>query len=369
MIRVHWSVLTTALAAAPAYADYQLNLPLPKSGIAREIYDLHTLILVVCAVIFVVVFGAMFYALLKHRKSLGHAAHNFHENTLVEVIWTLIPFAILVGMAWPATRLIIAQKWTADPDLTIKVTGYQWKWNYEYLGEGVKFMSSLATPQDQIEGRAEKGEHYLREVDQPLVVPVGRKVRILATSMDVIHSWWVPELGVKQDAIPGFIRDTWFKADTPGIYRGQCAELCGRGHAYMPIVVEVKNESDYAAWLNDRKQKLAAAGADLGKTFSKPELMARGEQVFTANCAACHGPEGKGVPGAFPALDGSKVVNGPVKDHLHRVMFGKEGTAMAAFGKQLSAADIAAVVTFERNSWSNRTNDVIQPAAVVAAGK
>lgn len=362
-----WPLLFPLFPWAPAWADYQLNLPAPKSLLAVQIYDLHSLILWVCAAIFVVVFGTMAIALFRHRKSAGHVAARFHENTRLELVWTVIPVFILMAMAWPATLLVIAQKDTAAPDLTIKVTGHQWKWEYDYLDEGVKYASVLATPQDQIDGKATKAVHYLREVDQPLVVPVGKKVRILTTSTDVIHAWWVSELGVKQDAIPGFIRDTWFTAAETGIYRGQCAELCGRGHAYMPIVVEVKSQADYLAWLDERKHQAARATVDLDRVFARAELLARGEQVYAGNCAVCHGPQGLGVPGAFPALAGSKLVNGPMEGHLQRVLHGKEGTAMAAFGEQLPAADIAAVITFERNSWGNHAGDVLQPAQVAAA--
>jgi cytochrome c oxidase subunit 2 len=364
-------LLASSVIAGSAWADYQLNLPAPKSVLAQQIYDLHSLILWVCAAIFVAVFAPLAYALLKHRKRTGHRAARFHENTRLEIVWTVVPFLILAGMAVPATHLVLAQKDATAPDLTIKVTGHQWKWEYDYLDEGVKFQSVMSTPQDQMDGTAMKAVHYLREVDQPLVVPVGKKVRILATSTDVIHAWWVPELGVKQDAIPGFIRDTWFTATEPGIYRGQCAELCGRGHAYMPIVVEVKSKPDYLAWLEERKQQqqqlVARASADLDKVFAKAELIALGEQVYASHCAMCHGPQGQGVPGAFPALAGSKLVTGPIKGHLQRVLHGKEGTAMAAFGEQLPAADIAAVITFERNSWGNHAGDVLQPAQVVAA--
>ena len=351
-----------------ALADWQLNLSAPKSDIAARIYDIHTFILLVCLGIFVVVFGAMFYALFKHRKSVGHEAHHFHENTTVEVIWTVIPFLILVGMAYPATKAVLDQKDTANPDLTVKVTGYQWKWEYDYLQDGVKFMSVLATPRDQIENKAAKGEHYLLEVDEPLVVPVGKKVRILLTSHDVIHAWWVPALGVKQDAIPGFIRDTWFRATEPGAYRGQCAELCGKDHGFMPIVVEAKSDADYQAWLDGKKSKLALAAADAGKTFTVEELKAKGEKIYAANCAACHQPDGKGLPGVFPALAGSKVATGPAAAHIGIVLHGKTGTAMSAFGEQLNDADIAAVLTWERTSWGNQATPV-QPADVKALRK
>ncbi len=310
----------------------------------------------------------MFYALFKHRKSVGHEAHHFHENTTVEVIWTVIPFLILVGMAYPATRAVLDQKDTANPDLTVKITGYQWKWEYDYLQDGVKFMSVLATPRDQIENKAAKGEHYLLEVDEPLVVPVGKKVRLLLTSHDVIHAWWVPALGVKQDAIPGFIRDTWFRATEPGTYRGQCAELCGKDHGFMPIVVEAKSDADYQAWLDGKKAKLAMAAADTGKTFTVEELRAKGEKVYANNCAACHQPDGKGLPGAFPALAGSKVATGPAAAHIGIVLHGKAGTAMSAFGEQLNDADIAAVLTWERTSWGNQATPV-QPADVKALRK
>lgn len=356
------------LFSQAAAAEWRFNLPPPQTEIATRIHDIHTFILLVCLAIFVVVFGAMFWALFRHRKSVGHRAHHFHENTTVEVIWTVIPVLILVGMAWPATRLVLAQKDTADADLTVKVTGYQWKWEYDYLRDEVKFMSVLATPREQIDNRARKGPHYLLEVDEPLVVPVGRKVRLLLTANDVIHAWWVPELGVKQDAIPGFIRDTWFRAERPGVFRGQCAELCGVDHAFMPIVVEVRDEAGYQAWLDEKKSGMARAAADAERTFDAAELKARGEKVYAANCAACHQADGKGLPDIFPALAGAAIASGPAEAHIDLVLEGKAGTAMAAFKDQLNDADIAAVVTWERTAWGNQ-GSVTQPADVRARRK
>jgi len=278
----------------------------------------------------------------------------------------VIPFLILLFMAYPATKTILAMKDTSQSELTIKVTGYQWKWNYDYLQDGFGYYSSLSTPVAQIENREPKGEHYLLEVDHPMVVPVDTKVRVLITAGDVLHAWWVPALGVKQDAIPGFVRDSWFRAEKVGIYRGQCAELCGKEHGFMPIVVEVKSKDDYAKWAAERKQQNAAAADDPAKVWDAKDLIASGEKVFAANCAACHQPTGKGVPGAFPALDGSKVVLGPPADQIHLVLNGKPGTAMASF-KGLGNADLAAVITYTRNAWSNKTGQAIQPAQIQAA--
>ena len=357
-----------ALAASqPAWAEYAYNLQPPASGVAHDVFQLHNLIMLVCLGIFVVVFGAMFYSLLKHRKSVGHQAAHFHENTTVEVIWTVIPFVILMGMAYPAAKVVIDMKDTSNPDLSIKITGYQWKWGYDYLNEGIGFYSNLSTPREQIQGAAEKGEHYLLEVDEPMVVPVGKRVRLLITANDVLHAWWVPALGAKQDAIPGFIRDIWFKADKVGTYRGQCVELCGKDHGFMPIVVEVVSEADYAAWVAKKKGTAAVAAADNTKTFGMADLVARGEQVYQANCAACHQADGKGLPGVFPAISGSAVATGPIADHIALVMNGKPGTAMAAFAGQLSDADIASVVTYQRNTWSNKMGDLAQPAEIAAA--
>lgn len=359
--RLLWFTCWTVWAGL-AEADWAINLPAPKSDVAIRIYDLHTLILLICLAIFVVVFGAMFYALFRHRKSVGHQARQFHESTTVEVIWTLIPFLILVGMAWPATRVILDQKDTANPELTVKITGYQWKWEYDYLQDGVKFMSVSSTPADQISNRAAKGAHYLLEVDEPMVVPVGMKVRVLLTSHDVIHAWWVPELGVKQDAIPGFIRDTWFRVSEPGTYRGQCAELCGRGHAYMPIVVEAKSQADYQIWLTGKQAgkqaKASAAVAAAARTYTPVQLKARGEQVYASHCAACHQATGQGIPGVFPALAGSSIANGPAPAHIDRVLHGKVGTSMSAFDEQLDDVEIAAVVTYERAAWGNKGTPV-----------
>jgi cytochrome c oxidase subunit 2 len=347
------------------------NLQTPVTPVAREIYDLHLLMLWICAVIFVGVFSVMFYSIYAHRKSIGHKAVPFHENTTVEILWTIVPFFILIGMAWPATKSILALKDTSNPDVTIKATGYQWKWGYDYLkgeGEGITLYSNLSTPSEQVYNRQQKGDNYLLEVDQHLVVPVGKKIRILTTAGDVIHAWWVPAFGVKQDAIPGFIRDAWFKAEKEGIYRGQCAELCGKDHGFMPIVVEVVSAEKYSAWVGEQKKKLSAAADDPAKTWDLAELRARGEKVYAANCVACHQANGMGVPNAFPALAGSKMVNGPKGEQIAMVLNGKQGTAMQAFGKQLSDVEIAAVITYTRNAWSNKSGE-IQPADVTSARK
>jgi len=348
---------------------YEFNLQPPETPIASEIFHLHNLILWVCVGIFIVVFSTMFYSIYKHRKSVGHKAAHFHENTTVEIIWTIIPFFILMGMAYPATQTVLAMRDASDPDMTVKVTGYQWKWEYEYPKEGIKFFSILATPRDQIENKAAKGEHYLLEVDNPLVVPAGKKIRVLLTGNDVIHSWSVPAFGVKQDAIPGFIKDDWFKVDKPGIYRGQCSELCGKDHGFMPIVVEAKEPAEYAKWVEAQKVKMAAAEQNVNKVYTMEEMKPMGEKVYTANCAACHQANGKGIPNVFKPLDGSPTVQGPKLAHMETVMNGRPGTAMQAFAKQLSDTDIAAVITYERNSWSNKTGEVIQPSEIKALRK
>ena len=369
------ATFAVALAAGTRAASAsQYNLQPPQSMIASQIYDLHTLIMWIIFAIFVLVFGVMTIAIIKHRKSVGHQAEQFHENTTVEIIWTIIPFIILIGMAYPATKTIIAMKDTSSPDITIKATGYQWKWGYDYLQEGVSFYSNLATPRDQIDGHnveaRNKNPNYLLEVDNAVVVPVGKKVRIIATANDVIHAWWVPALGVKQDAIPGFVRDTWFRADKVGVYRGQCAELCGKDHGFMPIVVEVVEPEKYAAWIGEQKKKSTAQAValDPAKQWTLDELKATGEKVYAANCVACHQANGMGVPNTFPALSGSKLSVGAKQAHLDMVLNGKPGTAMAPF-KHLSDTEIAAVVTYERNAWDNKSGEMLSPAEVKAARK
>ena len=350
-----------------AAADpYQLNFQEPQSIIAKETYDQHIVAMWVCVGIFVVVFGAMLYSLIYHRKSVGYEAANFHHSTTVEIIWTIIPFFILIGMAYPATKTIIAMKDTSSPDITVKVTGYQWQWGYDYLvgeGSGISFISRTSTPLSQIYNKEAKGEHYLLEVDNPLVVPVGKKVRLLITANDVLHAWWVPAFAVKQDAIPGFIRDAWFTADKVGTYRGSCVELCGKDHAFMPIVVEVMEPEKYAQWVVAQKAMSAKTTVDVNKVFTMDELKAEGEKVYAGNCVACHQANGKGIPGAFAALDGSNIANGPIEEHIEMVLNGKVNTAMAAY-KHLSDVDVAAVVTYERNAWGNTKGDLIQPSEI-----
>jgi cytochrome c oxidase subunit II len=360
----------SSLVSGAARAAWEWNFQPPASPVAAEIINLHSLIFWICVVIFVGVFGTMFYSLLKHRKSVGHQAVQFHENTTVEIVWTIIPFLILLFMAYPATKTILAMHDTASADLTIKITGYQWKWGYDYVQDGFGYYSSLGTPLAQIENRQPKNENYLLEVDNPLVVPIDAKVRLLITANDVIHAWWVPALGVKQDAIPGFVRDTWFRADKVGVYRGQCAELCGKEHAYMPIVVEVRSKEDYAKWVGDQKQKLAAAADDPAKTWELPDLVARGEKVFVANCAACHQPNGTGNAAlGAPALVSDKVVLGPRQHQIDVVLNGQNNGKMPPW-KHLSDVEIASVVSYTRNSWGNKASEgVVQPSEVKAERK
>ena len=357
-------------------AVLQMNFQPPVTQIAQQIYHLHNLMLIICLVIFLAVFGVMFYSILKHRKSLGHKSASFHESTSVEIAWTVIPFLIVIGMALPATKTVVAMKDTSNADLTIKVTGMQWKWGYDYLngqGAGISFLSNLATPHEQVVDSTKiKNDNYLIEVDNPVVVPVNKKVRIITTANDVIHSWAIPAFGVKQDAIPGFVRDTWFKAEKIGTYRGQCVELCGKDHAFMPIVVNVVSEADYKAWVDDKKKEMAAKADDPNKVWTIDELKQRGEKVYVANCAVCHQANGKGVPGAFPALDGDPVVNGPRAAQIHVVLEGKvTGTMqMPAWKAVLSDTEIAAVITYTRNTWSNKAQEnIVQPAEVLAARK
>ena len=374
-----WKHFAAALALllypVIALAEWKLNLQTPNTALGERIYDLHTIITLICVVIFVGVFGAMFWAVFKHRKSVGHKAAQFHENTTVEIIWTIIPAIILIAMAVPATKTLIEMRDASEPDITIKATGYQWKWGYDYLkgeGEGISFYSALSTPRDQIDGgnseARKKNPNYLLEVDNPLVVPVGKKVRVLTTAQDVLHAWYVPALAVKQDAIPGFIRDAWFKAERPGTYRGQCAELCGKDHGFMPIVVEVMEPERYAAWVGEQKKKIQVASiADSpAKEWTKDDLIARGEKVYKENCVACHQATGMGLPGAFPALSGSKVVIGPAGEQISLVLKGKPGTAMASFAR-LSDVELAAVITYTRNSWTNKVGDAVMPGDIKAS--
>ena len=360
--------------ADPARADWGLNLPVGVTSISRAAYDLHMLALWICIGIGVVVFGAMLWSVVRHRKSRGAVATTFHENTRVEILWTIAPLLILVAMAVPATQALVAMHDTSNADLTIKVTGQQWRWRYDYMDSGIGYFSSL----DEKSAEASKRgaalapaavDNYLQSVDNPLVVPVGKKIRFLTTATDVIHSWWVPDLGFKKDAIPGFINEMWARIDEPGTYRGQCTELCGVGHAYMPIVLVAMEEPDYQAWLKGMQVKQAQEAAGAERVWSRDELIARGEQVYTQVCAPCHQATGLGIPGVFPGLKDSAVVKGSTADHLDRVMNGKPGTAMAAFATQLTDAEIASVVTYERNAWGNQMGDLVQPADVKLARK
>ncbi len=356
------------LGAGNAFAGFgDLNMTPGVSDISHEVYHLHMLIFEICVVICAAVFAVLIYSIINHRKSKGAKPASFHESTTIEIIWTTIPFLILVGMAVPATRTLLALEDTRHSDMSIKITGYQWKWKYDYLEDGISFFSSLSTPRAEIENKEAKGQNYLVEVDNPVVVPIHKKIRFLITSNDVIHSWWVPALGWKQDAIPGFVNDAWTEINEPGTYRGKCAELCGRDHGFMPIVLVAKTEEDYKAWVAEQKASEAKVAAASTQKMTKEELMANGDKVYHKICAACHQPNGQGIPGVFPALAGSKIVNGPLAAHLNIVLHGKPGTAMQAFREQLSATDIASAITYERNSFGNHTGDVVQPSDVSAA--
>lgn len=383
-----------------AQAEYRLNFQDPVTQVARDIYGLHMLIFWICVVIFVIVFGFMFYSIFAHRKSKNYEARQFSHSTKVEIFWTVIPSLILIGMAWPATLVLIDMEDTTKSDHTIKITGYQWKWGYEYLDSDIQFYSTLATPREQIdqfdaEKAVPQGENYLLEVDKHLILPSGRKIRALITANDVIHAWWIPAFGTKKDAVPGYINELWFNVDVgkEGIYRGQCAELCGKDHAFMPIVAEVVTGEQFDNWMASggtsygAVEQIAEEGAESNviqailpaaeanedepaedvsaKTWTKEQLMTKGAEVYKS-CVACHGEVGLGIPGVFPALAGSSVVTGDQQAHIELVMFGKAGTAMAAFANQLNDEELAAVLTYQRNAFGNDVGDVVLPADVKA---
>jgi cytochrome c oxidase subunit 2 len=368
------AVLST-VGWAQVHADWALNMRPGVTETSQSVYDLHMTIFWVCCAIGVVVFGAMIYSIVKHRKSKGAVAAQFHESTTMEILWTIVPIVILVSMAVPATRTLLAMEDTSNADITIKVTGLQWRWKYDYVdgdAEGISFISSLHPKHNEARllgadaDLSQFGDQYLLDVDNPLVIPTGVKVRFLLTAADVIHAWWVPDLGWKKDAIPGFINEAWTQVDEPGVYRGQCAELCGKDHGFMPIVVVAKAPDDYARWIQEQKGVAAQAAAAVDREWSMDELMAKGEQVYNTNCAACHQANGLGLAPTFPAIAGSAIATGDIEAHLALVLDGKPGTAMAAYRNVLNDADLAAVLTYQRNSWGNAAG-LIQPAAVQAA--
>lgn len=359
------ALISSGSALADEAQRWAVNMPKGVTPVSNAIYDIHMIIFWICVVIGIGVFGVMFYSMYAHRKSRGAVAANFHENTTAEIVWTVIPAIILVVMAVPATTALLSVYDTSEAEMDVKITGYQWKWQYEYLGEDVAYMSELTTPESEIYNTAPKSQYYLQEVSAPLVIPAKTKVRFLITAKDVIHSWWVPDLGVKKDAIPGFVTESWAYVEEPGIYRGECAELCGKGHAFMPIVVNVLEKEEYNAWLGEKKAEVAAIRELAKKTFTMEELMAKGKEAYDRSCASCHMANGEGIPGVFPGLKGSAVAVGPVDTHMDVMVNGVAGTAMQAFGDQLSEVDLAAIITYERNAWGNDTGDVVQPIDVL----
>jgi cytochrome c oxidase subunit II len=380
VMQVYWqklkslfSVIILSMFGNIAFADLpRFNMHYGVTSVSRDIFDLHMTIFWICVAIGIVVFGVLFYSLIMHRKSRGFKPAQFHEHPILEIIWAIVPLVILVIMAIPATLVLIKMDNTDNATITIKITGFQWKWKYDYLDQGISFFSSLKTPYAQIYNQEKKGEHYLLEVDKELVVPINEKIRFLITANDVIHSWWVPQLGVKKDAIPGFIHETWAKIDKPGIYRGQCAELCGVNHGFMPIVVKAVTKAEFDQWViaqrgTETKQQDATMQPVDQKTYTANELMKMGETDYNKYCSACHQINGMGVPPIYPALKASSVVVGRSIDrHINKVLKGVPGTAMQAFATQLSDTEIAAIVTYERNAWGNHTGDVVQPAMVAA---
>ncbi|WP_231758904.1 cytochrome c oxidase subunit II [Microbulbifer elongatus] len=352
--------------AAEEVQRWGVNMTQGVTEVSRTTYDLHMLIFWICVAIGVVVFGVMFYSMWRHRKSKGYKAAQFHESLGVELAWTIVPTLILIGMAIPATKTLYDIYDTKEADLDIMITGYQWKWKYDYLGSDVSFFSNLSTPQSQIQNQQPKSANYLLEVDEPLVVPVNKKIRFLITANDVIHAWWVPDLAVKKDAIPGFVNESWTRIDEPGIYRGQCAELCGKDHGFMPIVVKAVPEDEYHSWLSDRAAAAARIKELTNKTFTFDELYARGEKIYNSACVACHQANGQGIPGTFPAIAGSKVATGPMDGHMSMVVNGSPSNpAMQAFGAQLSEVDLAAVITYQRSAFGNNMGDTVQPIDIL----
>lgn len=360
------SILLTLFAASAARAETTWNMTRGVSPISRDVYQLHMTVFWICVVIGLVVFGAMFYSILYHRKSLGAKPSNFHSHTWLEIGWTIAPALILVVMAIPATQVMLRLNNLDNSEITIKVTGYQWKWHYEYVEDGIKFFSNLSTPYDQMHNKAPKSPNYLREVDNPLVLPVHTKIRFVVTSNDVNHSWWVPDFAIKRDAIGGIVNEAWAVIDKPGIYRGQCAELCGINHAFMPIVVVALSEQGYKDWIAKQKGESSSSEADTTKAWTMKELMEHGEKTYNGICAACHQPTGLGLPPTFPALKGSKIATGPIAGHMEIVENGKSGTAMQSFKNQLSDIDLAAVITYERNAFGNNTGTMVQPIQMKA---
>jgi cytochrome c oxidase subunit 2 len=370
--------MLTALMTAPVFAEtkdqieqYQLNMTKGVTDISAGVYDMHMLMFTICVVIGAGVFIAMFISMYFHRKSRGAKPANFHENVKVEIAWTVIPFIILIAMAIPAMNLLIDMEDASEPDVSILVTGSQWKWHYKYMDSEVEFFSKLATQADQISGKIPKGENYLLEVDRPLVIPTGQKVRFLITSDDVIHSWWVPDFGFKQDANPGFINDAWTNVNEPGVYRGQCAELCGKDHGFMPIVVVAKDPADYDKWISEQVAIQQQAKAEeqrlLSMNMTMDEAMDLGEKVYNANCAACHMPNGEGLPGVLTSLKGSQIAVADQPKHIYIMLNGVTGSAMQSYAKQLTMSEIAAVVTYERNAWGNNTGDLVQAKDINSA--
>jgi len=358
-------MLLSATALAAGGEVSQVNMSPGVTEVGRQIYNLHMIIFWICTIIGVGVFGVMFYSIYAHRKSRGHEPATFHESTKVEIAWTVVPFFILIAMAFPATSTLLEIYDNDDADMDIVVTGFQWKWKYEYLnedGENVSFFSNLRTPQSEIYNSENKGEHYLLEVDEPLVLPADTKVRFLVTANDVIHSWWVPQLAVKKDAIPGFINEAWTRTDVEGVYRGQCAELCGKDHGFMPIVVNVVSQDEYQQWLGEKQAEAAEIKQLMAQTFTLDELMDRGKAVYERNCLACHGAAGEG--GVGTAIAGSAIATGELSGHLDIGINGVAGTAMQAFGGQLNDVDMAAVITYQRNAFGNNMGDMVQPIDV-----
>ncbi len=367
--QMNWLVaLSLLLSSSWVQADWAVNMREGVTAISRDVYSLHMIIFWVCVVIGVLVFGVMILSMLMHRKSLGVKPADFHHSTKLEIVWTIIPVVILVVMAIPSTTTLNAMYDAGDADIDIEVRGLQWKWQYTYLNDDpekeVKFISSLLTPSEEIYNDARKREHYLLDVDNEVVIPINKKIRFLVTSQDVIHAWWVPDFAVKRDAIPGFVHEAWTVVDEPGIYRGQCAELCGKEHGFMPIVVRAVEQAEYDEWLASKQEEAREVFETVGKEWTHDELMEKGEDVYLRVCAVCHQVNGQGLPPAFPTLVGTGLAVGPMQEHVDIVLHGKAGTAMQSFSSQLNAAEIAAVVTYERNAWGNDMGDMIQPSEI-----